>query len=51
MILVGIILFSGNYSVKSNKGNWKTFNGRKSVFHGNLMDFPRFGKAGASARV
>jgi 5-deoxy-glucuronate isomerase len=30
----GIILFSGNYSVKSNKGNWKTFNGRKSVFHG-----------------
>ena len=30
----GIILMSGNYSVKSDKGNWKTFNGRKSVFHG-----------------
>ena len=30
----GIILMSGDYSVKSDKGNWKTFNGRKSVFHG-----------------
>lgn len=30
----GIILMSGNYSIKSDKGNWKTFNGRKSVFHG-----------------
>lgn len=30
----GIILLSGNYSVKSDKGNWKTVNGRKSVFSG-----------------
>ena len=30
----GIILMSGDYSVKSDKGNWKTFNGRISVFHG-----------------
>lgn len=30
----GIILLSGNYSVQSNKGNWKTANGRKSVFSG-----------------
>ena len=30
----GIILLSGNYSVKSNRGNWKTTNGRKDVFSG-----------------
>lgn len=30
----GIILLSGNYSVKSDKGNWKTVNGRKNVFAG-----------------
>lgn len=30
----GIILLSGNYSVKTNKGNWKTTNGRKDVFSG-----------------
>src|SRR5687768_16021969 len=30
----GIILLSGNYSVKSNRGNWKTVHGRKSVFSG-----------------
>ena len=30
----GIILLSGNYSVKSNKGHWKTINGRKDVFSG-----------------
>lgn len=30
----GIILLSGNYSVKSDKGNWKTVNGRKDVFSG-----------------
>ena len=29
-----IILLGGNYSVKSNRGNWKTFNGRKDVFSG-----------------
>lgn len=30
----GIILLSGNYSVKTDKGNWKTVNGRDSVFSG-----------------
>ncbi len=30
----GIILLSGNYSVKTNKGNWQTVNGRKDVFTG-----------------
>lgn len=30
----GIILLSGNYRVNSNKGNWQTINGRKSVFSG-----------------
>lgn len=30
----GIILLSGNYSVKTNKGSWKTVNGRKDVFSG-----------------
>lgn len=29
-----IILLSGNYSVKSDKGNWETVNGRKDVFSG-----------------
>jgi 5-deoxy-glucuronate isomerase len=30
----GFILLSGNYSVVSDKGAWKTENGRKSVFSG-----------------
>lgn len=30
----GIILLGGNYSVKTNKGEWKTVNGRKDVFSG-----------------
>jgi len=30
----GIILLSGDYSVKTNQGNWKTRNGRKHVFDG-----------------
>ncbi len=30
----GIILLSGDYSVQSSKGSWKTNNGRKSVFAG-----------------
>lgn len=30
----GIILLSGDYSVKTNQGNWKTKNGRKHVFDG-----------------
>jgi 5-deoxy-glucuronate isomerase len=30
----GIILLSGNYSVVSSRGSWKTVNGRKSVFEG-----------------
>lgn len=30
----GIILLSGNYSIKTNHGRWKTVNGRKSVFEG-----------------
>lgn len=30
----GIILLSGNYSVKTDKGSWKTVNGRASVFTG-----------------
>ena len=29
-----IILLGGNYSVKSDKGNWETLNGRKDVFSG-----------------
>jgi 5-deoxy-glucuronate isomerase len=29
-----IILLGGNYSVKSDKGNWETVNGRKDVFSG-----------------
>lgn len=28
------ILLGGNFSVKSDKGNWKTINGRKNVFSG-----------------
>jgi len=30
----GIILLSGNYSIKTNRGNWQTQNGRTSVFEG-----------------
>ena len=30
----GIILLSGDYSVKTDQGNWKTKNGRKHVFDG-----------------
>lgn len=30
----GIILLSGDYSVQSSKGSWKTTKGRKSVFDG-----------------
>lgn len=30
----GIILLSGNYKVKTNKGSWETVNGRKDVFSG-----------------
>jgi 5-deoxy-glucuronate isomerase len=29
-----IILLGGNYSVKTDKGNWETLNGRKDVFSG-----------------
>lgn len=29
-----IILLGGNFSLKSNKGSWKTINGRKDVFSG-----------------
>ena len=31
---IAIVLLSGNFKVNSNKGNWETFNGRKSVFSG-----------------
>lgn len=30
----GIILLSGNYKVKTDKGSWETLNGRTSVFNG-----------------
>ncbi len=30
----GIILLSGNYSVKTDKGTWQTIDGRKDVFSG-----------------
>lgn len=30
----GIVLLSGNYSVTTNHGNWKSINGRTSVFTG-----------------
>lgn len=30
----GIVLLAGNYSVRSNRGEWKTVNGRKDVFSG-----------------
>ncbi len=30
----GIILLGGNYQLTSNKGTWKTINGRKDVFSG-----------------
>jgi 5-deoxy-glucuronate isomerase len=30
----GIILLGGDYSVRSNRGEWKTVNGRKDVFSG-----------------
>ena len=30
----GIILLSGNYKAKTDKGNWETVNGRKDVFSG-----------------
>jgi 5-deoxy-glucuronate isomerase len=30
----GFILLSGNYSVKTSRGNWQTVNGRKDVFSG-----------------
>lgn len=30
----GIILLGGNYSVSTNKGDWRTINGRKNVFAG-----------------
>jgi 5-deoxy-glucuronate isomerase len=30
----GIILLSGNYSAKTDKGSWRTINGRKDVFSG-----------------
>ena len=30
----GIVLLSGNYSIKTNKGSWQTGNGRKNVFEG-----------------
>jgi 5-deoxy-glucuronate isomerase len=30
----GIILLGGNYSVKTDKGNWQTIDGRKDVFSG-----------------
>ncbi len=29
-----LILMGGNFSIKSDKGNWKTINGRKDVFSG-----------------
>jgi len=29
-----IILLGGNYTVKTDKGNWETINGRKDVFSG-----------------
>jgi len=29
-----IILLAGNYSIKTDKGNWETVNGRKDVFSG-----------------
>ncbi len=39
----GIILLGGNYSLKSDKGIWKTINGRKDVFSGiaHTMYLPR----------
>jgi 5-deoxy-glucuronate isomerase len=42
----GIILLSGNYSVVSDKGSWKTENGRKSVFSGiaHSLYLPRYTK-------
>ncbi len=30
----GFVLLSGNYIMKSDKGNWETVNGRRDVFHG-----------------
>lgn len=30
----GLILLAGNYSLRSEKGQWKTMNGRKDVFSG-----------------
>ena len=30
----GFILLSGNYSMKSDRGSWRTVNGRKDVFSG-----------------
>jgi 5-deoxy-glucuronate isomerase len=30
----GFILLSGNYSVKTSRGNWQTVNGRRDVFSG-----------------
>ena len=30
----GIVLLGGNYSVKTDKGNWQTIDGRKDVFSG-----------------
>jgi len=30
----GFVLLGGNYSVKTDKGSWKTINGRKDVFSG-----------------
>ena len=31
---IAIVLLSGNFKVTSNRGNWETLNGRKSVFSG-----------------
>jgi len=40
----GIILLGGNYRVRSDKGNWKTKNGRKDVFSGiaHTLYLPRY---------
>ena len=42
----GIILLSGDYSVKTDQGNWKTKNGRKNVFDGiahTFLIYPQYG--------
>ena len=47
----GIILLSGNYKITSDKGDWETINGRKSVFKGigHTLYLPRHTKFSLTA--